>query len=110
MSPRDWSFITRRGGGGGSTKWLGGGGGANEVLPLQKPCWHKWGTTSFGVVLIRELEVLAIMKGVGVGHKKCFHPLKGGEVQNVLDCLERLKASDLRFSNFVDSPPPPFKS
>ena len=34
----------------------------------------KGGTTSFEVVLTRELEVLAILKGGA----KSFHPLKGG--------------------------------
>ena len=70
------------GGGGGGTKleW-GGGGGACE---LQKGrgairfghAEGGGGTTSFEVVLTRELEVLAIVIG---GCKKFpFHPLKGG--------------------------------
>ena len=55
---------------GGATKWQGG---ASEVLPLQKGGGGGWtetvlamlkgGTKSFEVVLIMELEVLAIVMG-----------------------------------------------
>ena len=51
-----------RGGGG------GGGGGASEVLPLQKG-----GQKKFEVVLTRDIEVLAILRGGGRG----FNPLEG---------------------------------
>ena len=61
---RDWSLITGRGGG-----LQNGRGGAREVLPLRKGGAEKvvtklkggGGTTSFGVVLMRQLEVLAIL-------------------------------------------------
>ena len=47
------------------------------------------GTTSFGVVLARELEDFAILKGAGGQGAKSSHPLKGGVcVQNVLPCFE----------------------
>ena len=68
---RDWSLISGRG----AYKM---GGEANEVLPLQKGWAEKvsanGGTIGFEVVFIRELEVLAILKG----HKK-FPPFKSGE-------------------------------
>ena len=64
----------------------GWGGGASEVLPLlkggQKSFSHTEGggggcTTRFEVVLIRELEVLAILIGGGGGGKK-FPSFKRG--------------------------------
>ena len=53
----------------------------------------KGGTTSFGVFLTQELEVLAILKG---GVIKGFHPLEGGGGQNV--------------SHWFCSPPPPSRN
>ena len=41
-------------------------------------------TTSFEVVVARELEVLTILMGGAKG----FHPLKGGGGQKVLPCLK----------------------
>ena len=70
-----------------------GGGLQNEFNPYKKrggggKCFGHAeggrGTTSFEVVLIQELSVLAIVIG---GAQKSFHPLKGGP-QNVLPCLE----------------------
>ena len=46
------------------------GGGTEKVLDMLKG-----GTTPFDVILTWELEVLAILMGVGA---KSFHPLKGG--------------------------------
>ena len=61
------------------TKYRDGGGG--KFYPYKKgegaekiSAMLKGGTTSFEVVLTRELEVLAILKGGA----KSFHPLKGG--------------------------------
>ena len=61
------------------------GGQVKLLKPLQKWGWRSTstsdaegggggGTTSLGVVLTRELEVLAILNG---GHKKCT-PFQGG--------------------------------
>ena len=64
---RDRSLITGRGSrGGGVTKWKGRR--ASEVLPLHKEAEKvlvmlKGDTKCFEVVLPRELEVLAILKG-----------------------------------------------
>ena len=63
-------------------------------------------TKSFGVVLTREPEVFAILKGEGA---KRFHPIKGGGGRKVLPCLEgggAQKVSDPRFSHFVAPPSP----
>ena len=51
--------------------------GAEKVLAMLKEVG-----ASFGVVLTRDLEVLAIV--MGCGHKKCL----GGGAQKVLPCLE----------------------
>ena len=76
---REWSLITRRG------SYKTEGGGANKVLPLQKggrgttSFSHAEGggggdTTSFEVVLTRELEVLAVL--IGGGGRERFPPFK----------------------------------
>ena len=70
-----WGLVTNYGEGG----LQNGKGGASEVLPLQKRGGRKsfnhaeggGGTTSFEVVLISELEVLAIVMG---GSAKSFGP------------------------------------
>ena len=97
--------ATKRGGGG----W-GVGGGAGKFYPYAKggggltSFSHAEGgggfTKSFGVVFIRQLEVLAILNGGG-GTKR-FHPFKrgGGGVCPVLTGAAQ-KVSELRFSHCV---------
>ena len=77
------------GAGGTNGRCVCGGGGASEVLPLQKGgtdkvlAMLKGGTTSFEIVLIRKLEVFAILMWAA----KSFHPLKGGGHEKFY-CLE----------------------
>ena len=78
-------------------KWRGGGGSFS----------HAEGggdTTSFGVVFVRYLEVLAILKG---GRKK-FPPLKrrGRGREKLYPVLRGGGVSDPRFSHFVAPPLP----
>ena len=87
---RDQSLIMGKGWG--ATKRLGGG--ASEVLPLQTGGWTEKvlamlnrGHNSFEVVLTREPEVLAILKGGGAQQ---VSSLKGG-LQKVLLCLEGME-------------------
>ena len=84
---------------GGATKKEGVGASDSEVLPLQKEgggaekvlAMLKGGTTSFGVVLTQELEVL------DRGERGKFYPvLGGGGAQKVLE---------LQFSHFVAPAP-----
>ena len=68
------------------------GGGASEVYPCKKGAENVLamlrGTTSFEVVLTRELEVLAILIRGGGGAKD-FHPLNGeGGGGKWLPCLK----------------------
>ena len=66
------------------------------------------GTNSFGVVLIWELEALAILKGRGGGRKQftCFKKRGGG--RNDLPCLERRGLRQkFRTSDFPILYPPP---
>ena len=64
----------------------------------------KGGTNSFGVVLMQELEVLAILKGVA----NIFPHLKG-RAQKLLPCPEgggTQKVLDPQFFHFVAPSPP----
>ena len=86
------------------TPTKGRGWGAEKFLAMLKR-----GAQSFEVVLVWELEVLAI---VMVGGPKGFHPLKkrgGGEAQKVLPCLEgggeAQKVLVLRFFHFLAPTP-----
>ena len=65
-------------------------------------------TTSFEVVLTRELEVLAIVMGVGGGHKT-FPPFKRGGGHKKFYSILRWGGQtflDSRFSHYVATPPP----
>ena len=86
------------------------GGGASEVILLQKEGWggkslsHAEGgrgITSFEVVLMWELEVLAIV--MGGGGAKSFHPLKAGrrKLYPVLRGGGGAKSFDPQFFHFV---------
>ena len=91
--------VTNYGEGGGATKWKGVGGKFHNYK-IKKQQWgeggggrkrlrHTEGRVGEKVcrlVLTRELEVLAMLKG---GAQKSFHHLKGGGVsQKVFPCLE----------------------
>ena len=87
-------LVTNNGEGGRATKREGGGGQV-KFYPCKEGGGGLWkslshaergrGTTSFEVVLTRELEVLAIVMGGGV-RKKC-PPFKRGGGHKVLPCL-----------------------
>ena len=83
---RDRSLITER-----------GGGAQVKVYPYENDSGGGGGT-SFGVVLTKELEVLAILKGGGGGCK------------NVLPCHEKgdgAQSFGLAIFPFCCNPPPP---
>ena len=76
---RDWALITGMGGGSyktgvGASEVVQKGRGAKRVLAMLN---GEGDTNSFGEVLTWELEVLAVLKGVG-GGRKSFRPLKVG--------------------------------
>ena len=112
---RDWSLITGRGGG----YKTGGGRGRLSFTPAKRgggeSFSHAGGTTSFGVVFMRYLEVLAILMGGG-GCKK-FPPIETGGPGNAQSFTVSRgwgvggggrvaqKVLDPRFSHFVVPPP-----
>ena len=91
----------------------GGGGRQLKYYPYRKWGQKRFshaegggGTTSCGVVLTRELEVLAKLIRGGGGHKG-VHPLKGGGGAKGLPCLDGAQqVLDTQFYHFVAPPSP----